>query len=94
MAIATLEAAINASPSAALVEPLIFNITTLYELRLGTSAAMEKKIGLLVKVRLLGRPGDRSLPLTNCGKPPITRLSYRSHNGKATAFACVSSAVS
>jgi hypothetical protein len=52
VAIATLEGAITASPSAALIEPLIFNITTLYELRLSAAAAMERKIELLVKVRL------------------------------------------
>lgn len=55
-AIATLEDAITFSPSAALIEPVIFNLTTLYELRLGAAQAAEKKLDLLVKVR-------RSLPL-------------------------------
>lgn len=50
-AIATLEDAITFSPSAALIEPIIFNLTTLYELRLGAAQAAEKKLDLLVKVR-------------------------------------------
>lgn len=50
-AIATLEDAITFSPSAALIEPVIFNLTTLYELRLGAAQAAEKKLDLLVKVR-------------------------------------------
>ena len=82
VAIATLEGAIAASPSATLIEPLIFNVTTLYELRLSAAAAMEKKIDLLVKVKHDRPAQSRSRRrLTAC----FNSLLDRSRSGKATA---------
>lgn len=48
-AIHTLNAALTISPSSALIEPLVFNLATLYELRQGTAASVESKIDLLVR---------------------------------------------
>ncbi|KAL7409429.1 hypothetical protein BDY24DRAFT_220603 [Mrakia frigida] len=58
-AISIIEAAIATSPSSTLIEPIIFNLATLYELRMGQEACLEKKVELLVKVAEWGGDGIR-----------------------------------
>jgi len=63
--IATLERALNASPSSVVVaEPFLFNLATLYELRY--AGAIEKKRDLLVEVAKWSGDGLK----TSCLKMP------------------------
>ncbi|CDZ97421.1 Uncharacterized conserved protein [Phaffia rhodozyma] len=56
-AIETLERAIELNPSEALVEPLIFNLATLYELRFDSEIASKKKVELLIKTTKFASDG-------------------------------------
>ncbi|KXN87417.1 Trafficking protein particle complex subunit 12 [Leucoagaricus sp. SymC.cos] len=66
-AIEVLEKALSSSPSTVVVaEPILFNLSTLYELR--SAAGLEKKKGLLIEVAKWSGDGLR----TNCLKMPTS----------------------